>query len=393
MKLLNLILIGIVGSLLMACSQTLIVYKPSKSIDPMPITESGEDAKDTNKKEILAQDPLFKKQWALQKVGITKNDLNRNEDLKGNYNVKVAILSTGVDYNHKDLKGQISINKDEITQEGMADEKGVNQKDDDKNGLVDDIVGYDVVDNDGLAYDRHGAGTAVAGIIAARTNNAEGVSGLMKEVTLYPIRYINENGQTNLANLLKALDIVILVKPDVVFVQQFQLQLGGRDDDEVLMAAEKSLLTKKLDKLKEMKIPLVIGAGEDIEAFGTDEIDKVLRNYENVIIVTSTDENDDLSFIARYSFSAVHTAAPGEDILTTKPHDQYGRVSGTAYAAAYVTGALALAKSKYADKIPIQDLVSKLISEEGGDYVKSLDKYTRGGNRLNVVKYLTSLKK
>ncbi|MCB0357007.1 MAG: S8 family serine peptidase [Bdellovibrionales bacterium] len=256
MKLVNLVTLSVVGYYMMACTQTIIEYKPSKRIDPMPIIE---EQKLVGQEEKI--DPMNKEQWALSQVGISAEDLVKNEDLKGNYNVKVAILSTGIDYNHKDLRGQISINTEEITQEGIADEKGVNQKDDDNNKLVDDIVGVDVVDNDGLAYDRHGAGTAVAGIIAAKSNNSVGISGLMKEVTLYPVRYINENGQTNLANLLKALDVVILVKPDVVFIQQLQFKLGGRDTAPEQVQAEISLLRKKLDKIKEYKLPVVVGAG------------------------------------------------------------------------------------------------------------------------------------
>ena len=97
--------------------------------------------------------------------------------------------------------------------------------------------------------------------------------------------------------------------------------------------------------------------------------------------------------MAKYSFTAVHTSAPGENVLTTQPLNQYGKVSGTAFAAAHVTAAVALAKAKYAEKLSMQDLVATLISEKGGDYIQSLDRYSRGGNRLNVVKFLTALAK
>lgn len=388
-KVLKLVILGLLGNFLLACTQTVIVYKPPKHIDPMPILES--EARRVSQSQ--GPDPLNKDQWGLERVGINKQELSENPDLKGNYNIRVAILSTGIDYNHKDLIGQVHINRDEITKEGLADRKSINQKDDDNNGLIDDIVGYDVVDNDGLAYDRHGAGTAVAGIIAAKTNNSVGVSGIMKEVSLYPIRYINENGQTNLANLLKALDVALTAKPHVIFIQQMQLQLGGERSEPGQAAAEVALLKAKLNKFRQEKTPIVIGAGEDVEAFGGNSIDKILREYDNIIIVTSSDKEDDLAFIARHSFTAVHTAAPGEDILTTQPHDKYGEVSGTAYAAAHVAAALALAKAKYGNKKSTSDLVSALISEDGGDYVRSLDRYSRGGNRLNIVKYLSSLGK
>ncbi len=390
MKKVNLLSLIVLSQLAMACTQTMIVYKPSKNIDPMPTVEVA-DVEVTQAKTQV--DPMATQQWGLQRVGVNKEELKLNGDLEGNYNIKVAILSTGVDYNHQDLIGQISVNTAEITKDGLADKDSLNQKDDDKNGLVDDIVGYDVVDNDGLAYDHHGAGTAVAGIIAAKANNSVGVAGIMKKVNLYPIRYINDNGQTNLANLLKALDITIKVNPDVAFIQQFQFRLGGRESKPEQIAAEKALLKEKLDKLKELKIPVVVGAGENIEAFGTSELDKVIRGYDNIIIVTSSDQSDELSYIAKYSFSSVHTAAPGENILTTAPQNKYKEVSGTAYAAAHVTAAIALAKAKYAEKKSLQELVSTLLSDRGSDYIMALSRYSRGGNRLNVVKYLSALDK
>ena len=147
---------------LSACTQTVIIYKPSPKIDPLPITE--------NQNVPEKEDPSFAQQWYLSKMGVTKENLS-SPLFEGNYNVRIALLSTGVDYNHEDLRGQIAVNTAEITQRSTGEKPGPNRVDDDKNGLVDDIVGYDVVDGDGLAFDRHGAGTAVAGLIAARARN------------------------------------------------------------------------------------------------------------------------------------------------------------------------------------------------------------------------------
>jgi subtilisin family serine protease len=183
---------GSILSLQVACMQTVIVFKPSPFLDPLP------DQTRTAATEEKA-DPKVDEQWNLAKVGFTPQSAT-SSDFAGNYNVKIAILSTGIDYNHEDLIGQVAINRKEITNQAAGEKPGVNRKDDDNNGLVDDVVGWDFVDGDGFAYDRHGAGTAVAGIIAARQNNGKGITGLMRNVTLYPIRYIEDHGPTSIAN-------------------------------------------------------------------------------------------------------------------------------------------------------------------------------------------------
>src|SRR5690606_25508546 len=148
------------------------------------------------------------------------------------------------DYNHEDLIGQVAINKAEIT-EAVDIKPSVNYKDDDDNGLVDDIVGYDVVDGDGLAYNRHGTGTAVAGIIAAKANGY-GIRGIVDSVSLYPIRYINENGQSDIPKLVQALEIALKQKSDVVFVQSLDLPMGGGMGAADVAGIEGQMLSKVL---------------------------------------------------------------------------------------------------------------------------------------------------
>jgi len=170
-----------------------------------------------------------------------------------------------------------------------------------------------------------------------------------------------------------------------------QFQIGGRGRDKATAAAELLVFEKKLAELEKRKIPVVVGAGDDIDSFGTSDIDKLLKKHDNVVIATSTDKDDNVSYIARYARTGVHTAAPGEGIMTTMPGNKYGEVNGTAYAAAHVTAALALAKAKFADKIELPKLISTLLSDSGSDYLKGLERVDRGSNRLNVVKYMAAL--
>lgn len=376
----NLLLTSFLGT---ACTQTVIVYKPNPKLDPMPNLEKVADSE--------KEDPQFGKQWHLAKMGVTPQLISSGA-LDGNFNVKIAILSTGVDYNHEDLRGQIIINHAEITQKAVGDKPGPNRVDDDQNGLVDDIVGYDVVDGDGLAYDRHGAGTAVAGLIAARMKNGLGVSGLMKKVQLYPIRYIDDNGQSSIANLASALEIAVRARPHIVYIQNTQLQLGGHEQDPEVIAAEAGMIRAHLAELHKLKIPVVLGAGESMSDYGNEALEKTFKSFDNVIVVTATGKDDNRTLMSNFSMTEVMIAAPGDKLFTLKPNNQYGEVSGTGFAAANVTAAIGLARAMIADKAIPEVLVPVLISPKASDQVPALTSFTRSGTRLNIAKFLNELK-
>jgi hypothetical protein len=373
------------GLLLINCTQTVIVYKPSANIDPMPISESAAEP-------VAKPDPSSAQQWYLAKLGINK-EAQAGSNFEGNYNIRIALLSTGVDYNHEDLRGQIAINRAEIVQAAAGSKAGPNRQDDDKNGLVDDIVGWDVVDGDGLAYDRHGAGTATAGLIAARTNNGIGIAGIMKKVSIYPIRYIDDNGQSSIANLAAALEIAVRSQPHVVFIQNTQLQLGGQKGEAEIVAVEVGLVKKYLDVLQAKKIPVVVGAGDAMSDYGTEALEKLIKSYDNVVIVTGTGKDDNRSLMSNFGMNDVTLAAPGEKLYTLKPFDAYGEVSGTGYAAAQVAAGLALARSLVGDKATPERITPILISAKAGDPVPALTSFTRSGTRFNITRFLAEVNK
>lgn len=373
----------IVSCGLLGCTQTVILFKPKPNIDPMPKAEACPHADE--------EDPKAKDQWSLAQLGITP-DVIQGSSLIGNANVRIAILSTGIDYNHEDLCGQVEINRKEISQKAIGDKVGVNQADDDGNGLVDDVVGYDVVDGDGFAYDRHGAGTAVAGIIAANQRNGIGIAGLMKNVTLIPIRYIDNNGQSSVGSLTAALSSALKLKPHVIFLQTAQLQLGGHDQNSELIGDEMKLLKGFLDQVKSSNITIVVGAGDDMSQFGAGEMDKLLRAYDNILIVTAVDKDGRRTLLANSHGQDVVVAAPGEDVLTLKPSNKYGEVHGTAYAAAHVTAAVGLARAQLADKLDVTKISNVLVSSRGAVADAGLERDTRGGTRLHIVKFLQELR-
>lgn len=365
---------------LAGCTKTIIVYKPSPFIKPMPDL----DTKTFDTKP----DPKFAEQWNLKQIGINEAQLSSGL-LNGNVNVKVAILSTGLAYNDDEFSGQVWINRANLVKKAAGDKLTVVK---DKPGYID-VVGYDVVDGDGFAYDRHGAGTAVAGIIAARQNNGIGIAGIIKDVSIYPIRYINDNGQTTVDSLIKALEVTIAAKPHVVFIQNTQFRLGGQQANPEVIKVELGLLNERLRKLQEMKIPIVIGSGDNMSDFGSTQLDATFKSYDNVVVVTASDRDDAKAFLANFSFDNVHTAAPGDAILTTKPGNQTGLVSGTAVAAAHVTAALALARSYLGDRVTYDKIIPVLTSAQSSDIAPKLEPFFRAANRLNIPKFLAAIQK
>lgn len=370
----------VILSLVTGCSQFTILFKPPAQLDPVPASKV-ERAKVEKEKESVS--------WSMSAIGLTDDFYRESAETRGNVNIRVAILSTGIDYNHEDLIGQVQINRQEIT-EAVDINPSINYKDDDGNGEIDDIAGKDFVDGDGLGFDRHGAGTAVAGIIAAKTNGY-GVKGILDLVSLIPVRYINENGQSDVPKLAQALEYARKVRADVVFVQNIDLPLGGGFMvDPTAVEIEKSLIRSALSKFEGTDIPIVVGAGESLQDFKDTSLGGVFLSSANVIAVTSTDQVGRLSLLANRGNRTVKLAAPGDKILTTAPGNRYKEVRGTAYAAAHVAGVLALAKSMYGDRLSLKDHILPAISSpRSGTASDYFDQFTVvSGTILSVPKLL-----
>ena len=304
------------------CTKYITLFKYPAQLDPIPVKNSSPSANSVE----------YPKQWNLEKMGLYEESLKNTK--KGSKLVKVALLSTGVDYNSSCLQGQIAINEAEITD--YSDIKpSVDYKDspDDEDDLVDNVVGWDVVNSDGLAYDRHGAGTAVAGIIAAKGKGCE-VKGIADDVTLYPIRYINDNGQSNVPQLVSALEVASTLKADIIFIQSLDLPVGGMMGNAEAGAVEQKMISAALEKLEKAGVPIVVGAGESNEAFKQTKLGKAFLR-SNVFVVTSSNKQDNLGKLANHGERSVITAAPGDKIKVLGLKNSYQEVRGTAYAACW----------------------------------------------------------
>jgi subtilisin family serine protease len=385
MKLAKLLRIGAVisafgsGLVFGGCTQTVIVYKPSPTVSPLPNMECEK----TDQAGVA--DPMIKDQWSLKQLGLVSEDgVLQKEILGGNKNVKIALLSTGVDYNHEDLCGQISVDSSQIIPKAAGEKMEPGDR-------TKPVVGWNVVENDGFAFDRHGAGTAVAGIIAAKQNNGKGIAGLMTNVNIFPVKYINDNGQTSIPWLVSALDVALKAEPHVIYLQTAQIQIGGSNRDKEAAKAEIDILTAALKRVQAAKIPIVVGAGDSMDVFGAQELDNVFKSFDNVLVITAIDKDSQLSIMANMEPQSVLTAAPGEGVLTTKLGNKYGEVSGTAYAAAHVTAAIGLARATLGERMDYRKITMLLLSGKASEQVPGLTRFTRGGNRLQIAKFVNEV--
>ncbi|MBX9579098.1 MAG: S8 family serine peptidase [Gemmataceae bacterium] len=238
--------------------------------------------------------------------------------------VVVAVIDTGVQVDHEDLKANIWKNEKEIPGNGV---------DDDGNGVVDDVTGYDFLAMTGKMEDPVGHGTHCAGTIGAAANGI-GVVGVCPEVKIMPLRFMSEDGGSNFD---AALCIDYAVKNGAKVISA---SWGGYDTvpDQVLAGA--------VERARAKGVLFVAAAGND----GWDN-EKSTRHWpssldkDNVIAVMAIGDGDTTDFgwwQSNYGKTTVHLAAPGHDIWSTVPKDKYAQYSGTSMATPHVAGAAAL---------------------------------------------------
>jgi subtilisin family serine protease len=219
--------------------------------------------------------------------------------------VTVAIIDTGVDYNHPDLAGNIWSNPGEVAGDGI---------DNDGNGYVDDVRGWDFVDNDNAPMDPNGHGTHVAGIIAAVGDNNRGVTGVCWTANLMILRAFDAFGGATTATIIDAMEYArnyaVTNNAKVVINASY----GGPDFAQFEY--------NEISNLNTAGILLVAATGN--ESANSDSTPRYPASYSlpNIIAVAATDQNDDLACFSNYGPTSVHVAAPGVNIYSAMPGRQ-----------------------------------------------------------------------
>ncbi|MFC7441073.1 S8 family peptidase [Laceyella putida] len=237
-------------------------------------------------------DPKYSEQYAPQKVGAEA----AWDVTKGSSEVKVAIVDTGVDYNHPDLAGKV--------------EKG-----------------KDFIDNDNDPMDENSHGTHCAGITAAKTDNNEGIVGMAPEVTILAERVLDENGSGTWDSVASGITHAADAGAKVI-----SLSLGGSENSKALEDAVKYAAGKGA--------VIVAAAGNE-----STNAPSYPAYYDDAIAVAATDQNDLKAYFSNFG-DWVDVAAPGVDILSTVPGGGYETMSGTSMATPLVAGEAALLASQ-----------------------------------------------
>jgi thermitase len=289
-------------------------------------------------------DKNFKKQWGLNNDGRNGSILTSGlagEDInalrawnitKGSKTIKIAIIDSGIEYTHPDLKEQIDINQAELNgQEGV---------DDDNNGFIDDIYGYNFAYKNGNPMDGYGHGTQCAGIIGA-SHNAQGITGVMSDVKLIPVKFLSNNGSGELIDAIYSIDYALRRGANIL---SNSWGVGARS--QALSDAIKAALDKK--------VTFVTAAGNF--SSDNDKVDSIPGNYEieNVISTGAFSSKGKLSYFSNFGAKTVHVMAPGEEIFTTYLEGQYYPESGTSMAAPFVSGIVGLLLSKEPNLSPLE---------------------------------------
>ena len=279
----------------------------------------------------------------------------------------VAIVDTGVNYNHSDLVSNILVNTAEVPANGI---------DDDSNGYIDDYLGYDFYSNDGDPVDENGHGTHCAGIAAARGDNSVGVVGIAWGASVLPVRVLGPGGGGTDGDVAAGVLYAVQRGASVI-----SLSLGGSSPSTVIDSA--------IDYARIQGALVVVAAGNESE--NNDIFPSYPANSEldNVVSVAATDSNDALASFSNYGASTVDLAAPGKQILSTYLADSYATISGTSMATPYIAGVAALMKSAN-PALTYADLKAGLF--QSVDPQASLTAKVATGGRINAYRavYLAS---
>lgn len=301
--------------------------------------------------EAFAKNAGYDDQWHFHHCGIV-DGYEEMTTKGGDSSVVVAVIDSGVDYDHEDLKDNMWVNTKETPNNGV---------DDDGNGYIDDYYGADVVSGTGSGDDTNGHGTHVAGIIAARNNNT-GVLGIAYNVKIMSVKAAMHNGTLNQADIARAVLYAYTNGAEVI-----NMSFGG---SACSIAVQDALATAYT------RCVLVASAGNSGMPNEPTDYYPALPNYpaalNYVLGVMSVDEAGRESVFTNwdtlsYNGLEYELYAPGENIMSTLPDDQYGYLSGTSMAAPVVSAFAAILRSEFADRdmYPTKFIYGQLAATSG----------------------------
>ncbi len=311
---------------------------------------------------ITPNDPSFSQLWGMQQS--TDKDIDAPEawDLdQGSSQVVVAVIDTGIDQAHEDLAANIWRNPGEISGNGL---------DDDANGFIDDVVGWDFCNDDSDPYDDNSHGTHCAGTIGAIGNNGIGVAGINWNVKLMAVKCMNSGGSGFISDAVDA--IYYSTQQGVRLTSNSWGYYGWQQS-----------LKDAIEDAANSNILFVAAAGNEVNNNETTPAYPASFDSDNIIAVAATDADDALAWFSNYGQTTVDLGAPGVDIYSTVPTAQgkYASFSGTSMATPHVAGACALVAAHTPSLTAAQ---IKQCILDSTDPISALSGKTVTGGRLNL---------
>ena len=281
----------------------------------------------------VPDDPSFTDQWGLRNTG--QSGGSRGGDIAavaawdvttGSRSVVVAVIDSGFDYTHPDLAANAWRNPGEVPGDGL---------DNDGNGFVDDVHGWDFANDDADPMDDDGHGTHVAGTIGAVGDNGVGVTGVSWQVSIMGLKFLDAEGSGSISDAIAAISYATRMRREFgVNVVATNNSWGGADRSLALRAA--------IAEGGAAGILFVTAAGNDGVNGDRRANYPANEDLDAVIAVTATNRSNRLPAFATYGPVHVDLAAPGAAIRSTVPGGGYATFSGTSMAAPHVTGTIAL---------------------------------------------------
>ena len=247
----------------------------------------------------------------------------------GSKDVIVAVIDTGAYIDHSDLINNLWENESELN-----GETGV---DDDGNGFVDDIFGYDFPKNSGILGDRVGHGTHVAGTIGAEGDNSDGVVGVNWEVSLMILNMFPDRGEGKTSDAIRAIDYAVANGAQVI-----NASWGGPAPSDAEEEGDYKLLYESIERAGEAGVTFVAASGNSRANTDSNPMFPAAYDLDNIISVGSMTSSGRRSGFSNYGETTVDVFAPGSSITSTTNNGRTGNLSGTSMASPHVAGIAAL---------------------------------------------------
>jgi subtilisin family serine protease len=315
----------------------------------------------------IPNDPRFDELYGLHNTGQTGGTPGADIDavsawdvFTGSDNVIVVVIDTGIDYTHEDIAGNAWTNPGEIPGNGI---------DDDGNGFIDDIHGWDFVNNDNDPMDDHGHGTHCSGTIGGVGNNGIGVAGVNWDVSIMGVKFLNSGGSGYTSDAILAIDYALTIPGVKVMSNSW----GG--------GGYSAALEEAIQRANDAGVLFVCAAGNYVGNTDVSPNYPSCYTVPNVMSIAATDDNDDLASFSGYGLVTVDLGAPGVDILSSLPGNSYGTLSGTSMATPHVSGVAALIWGRF-PAMTVGQVKTLLMNSV--DPVPSLDGMCATGGRLNA---------